>query len=335
MILSIVIPVYNMEKYIERCLDSILNQKYIKTFMENIEVLLINDGSTDSSLKILSSYEKKYGFVKVFDKKNGGVSDARNFGIKKAKGDYIWFIDSDDWIALDSLHIIFSELNENDLDILEFDFAKVSIANGDILITNETYYSKIQTKVVSGKMFLEEFGYLISVTSKVVKTALLLNNDIEFPLNRFSEESTPVLSLMLKSKRYKKINRVLYYYFSRENSRTTSKNITSMKKYNSDILINIREAIKMLEDVEDGFRKDKIYEMFSFSLSNIFLVIFKNKLDRQYLYSFIEDIKKLGIYPISKYSYYNKGFKRNLFRLVCNNTALLRCISTVVLPNSF
>ena len=96
---SIIIPVYNTEKYLEKCLDSIINQSY-----QNMEIIVVNDGSTDNSKDILFTYQNKYPkLINVYEKINGGLSDARNYGVSKASGDYLLFVDSDDYIESDLL----------------------------------------------------------------------------------------------------------------------------------------------------------------------------------------------------------------------------------------
>ena len=94
MLISIIVPVYNVENYLKECIDSILRQEF-----RDYEIILVDDGSKDDSGKICDEYGKKYSFISVIHKKNGGLSDARNFGLKIAKGEYILFIDSDDYIA--------------------------------------------------------------------------------------------------------------------------------------------------------------------------------------------------------------------------------------------
>lgn len=98
---TFIVPVYNVEKYLQRCLDSLIEQEYT-----NFEIICINDGSTDSSLKILRNYEAHHDKIKVISQKNAGLGSARNTGLKYVSGDYVWFIDSDDWIAKNSLSII-------------------------------------------------------------------------------------------------------------------------------------------------------------------------------------------------------------------------------------
>ena len=111
---SIVVPIYNVEKYLEKCLDSIKNQTY-----QNFEVIMVNDGSTDNSNKIMKKFELDNRF-KSYYKENGGLSDARNFGIIKAKGDYLILIDGDDYIEDDLLFQINKELQGKKYDIIRF-----------------------------------------------------------------------------------------------------------------------------------------------------------------------------------------------------------------------
>lgn len=113
MLVSIVIPVYNSELFLEKCLNSVINQSY-----KNVEIVAVNDGSTDNSKKILEKYEKLYSKFHFYDKKNTGVSGTRNFGIKHSHGDYIMFVDSDDWIDRDYIMKAVSVLKSNPVDLL-------------------------------------------------------------------------------------------------------------------------------------------------------------------------------------------------------------------------
>lgn len=109
MLVSIIIPVYNLETYICRCLDSCLNQILID---EEFEIICVDDGSNDRSLEILNEYQENYSCIRVFKQIHEGASAARNKGIKVARGEYIWFVDGDDWIAENSLHIVQDEIRK-------------------------------------------------------------------------------------------------------------------------------------------------------------------------------------------------------------------------------
>ncbi len=109
---SIIVPVYNVENYLNRCLDSLINQSF-----DDIEIICINDGSTDRSLEILKDYEKKDNRVKIINKENSGVSNCRNKGIKVSNGEYIVFVDSDDWIDIDTYEIMMDNIIKYNADI--------------------------------------------------------------------------------------------------------------------------------------------------------------------------------------------------------------------------
>lgn len=115
MLISFIVPVYNVEKYLDTCITSIVDQKY-----KDYEIILVDDGSTDSSPKICDRYEHQHSFIKTIHKENGGLSDARNYGIKAAKGEYILFVDSDDYIAPDAVENIVNTLKseKNDIDVM-------------------------------------------------------------------------------------------------------------------------------------------------------------------------------------------------------------------------
>ena len=110
---SVIVPVYNAEKYLNRCIDSLTNQT-----LEDIEMIFVNDGSTDNSINILKSYKEQDKRIVIIDKANEGVSEARNQGISKAKGDYIFFVDSDDWIDLNTLENMYETAIKDDIDIV-------------------------------------------------------------------------------------------------------------------------------------------------------------------------------------------------------------------------
>src|SRR5699024_7703741 len=117
--LSIIVPVYNTEKYIETCLESLLNQDIDKSMYE---IICVNDGSTDGSLAILKEYAKQYDNVVLIDKENEGVSIARNIGLEKARGDYVWFIDADDWVARQCFGVIKQEIAKYDPSVVQIGF---------------------------------------------------------------------------------------------------------------------------------------------------------------------------------------------------------------------
>lgn len=147
--ISIIIPVYNIEKYIEKCLDSILDQTY-----EDFEVIIVDDGSTDSSGQICDSYARTDNRIKVIHIKNGGASKARNIGIEYSSGDWITFVDGDDYIESTMLAELHKELCEKNLDVVFCDFRMVSEDSTKVL-QNFSMVDWNQEKEVSLSQYLE------------------------------------------------------------------------------------------------------------------------------------------------------------------------------------
>ncbi|MDD6812335.1 MAG: glycosyltransferase family 2 protein [Lachnospiraceae bacterium] len=181
-LISIIIPVYNVEKYLTRCLESVVAQTY-----SNLEIILVDDGSTDNSGKVCDKYQEIDSRIKVVHKKNGGVSDARNEGIDEACGEYIAFVDSDDWVTRNYIENMYAILVKNSCDIAICDVKRTS--KGDLKKSTEklkTYfkdeaikqllYQKISTsacgklykvenfiKLVYGMVYVSKSGNLCSV----------------------------------------------------------------------------------------------------------------------------------------------------------------------------
>ncbi|MPS65209.1 glycosyltransferase [Chryseobacterium sp.] len=320
--ISIIIPAYNVEKYLSRCLDSIINQNNFDKYKDNIEIIIINDGSFDDTAIIASEYCNEYSFINMYSQTNGGLSAARNFGLQNSSGKYVWFIDSDDWIAQDSFQVIFDEISKADIDILEFDVMYAIEHDKDFLIKSDHFYSSISTDLISSKYFLEREGYIVSVTSKLIKKSLFDLQAIQFPLKRFSEDNIVALKLMLSAKNYKKIKRNIYFYYQRNGSITNNKNINHIKKYLNDQILNCKDIDREL--LNYNFNKSKIREMQAFIVSNILLSLMENQFQIKEVMFFIKKLESIGQYPVKQYKYYNIGIKRELFRRIFNHTICIK-----------
>lgn len=165
--LSIIIPIYNVEKYVGICLDSVLEQD-IKH--DEYEIICINDGSTDGSLQILQNYAAKYSNIVVIDKQNEGVSATRNLGIEKAQGEYIWFIDADDWIAKNCLGKVKSIVNKEKFHLLVLTTKNVS-ADDDR--TNENF-------IKDSFQYKKQLPFFLSSIRSIIKTEVLIQAGIRF-----------------------------------------------------------------------------------------------------------------------------------------------------------
>ena len=185
---SVIVPVYNVEKYLERCLESLINQTY-----KNIEIIAINDGSTDNSLKILKKYEAIDLRIKIIDKNNEGLSQTRNVGINLATGEYITFVDSDDWIELNFLENMINLMKFNNTDVALSSYyreytEKVMNKNlgfqDTVVFNHNDVRSKLYRRMIGpiGDELKnpENLDSLITAWGKVYKTSIIKENNINF-----------------------------------------------------------------------------------------------------------------------------------------------------------
>lgn len=208
--ISVIVPVYNVEKFLCRCLDSVINQS-----LKEIEIICINDGSTDSSPDILNSYAPKDPRIKIINKENDGLSCARNDGIKIAKGEYISFIDSDDWIAADFLEKLYNTAKKHDADIAVCGIKRVKKNKESqmLLIEDEEVAEKLQDKV-----YLCDIPSHCYVWNKIYRTSELLKHNLFFEPHRFYEDRCFTIEVLINLKKVVSVPDVYYYYYKNKNS---------------------------------------------------------------------------------------------------------------------
>ncbi len=221
--ISIVVPVYNVESYLKKCLDSIINQTY-----KNLEIILVDDGSTDNSVDICDEYAKRDNRIKVIHKKNGGLSDARNTGIEIATGNYIGFVDSDDWIDENMYKLLYNNLIKEHADISCCNRYFVYINSIKKYGNANNYY-----RVMNSERAIElmcTMGYMgMSAYTKLYKKEVF--KDIRYPKGKVNEDIYTTYKLVDKASRIVYDSTPMYYYRQRKGSITNSKkvNITAMK----------------------------------------------------------------------------------------------------------
>lgn len=200
-IISIIVPVYNAEKYIVKCIDSVVGQSYSKW-----ELLLIDDGSTDLSAEICKKYLSDNRIHYLFQK-NKGVSAARNLGLQNTSGDYCLFLDSDDFLASSCLERCVVELETNLLDTLQFGFDKVALDG-----TKLSHFG-VDTDVYNGKEYGKNCDFLINVCGTITKKSIIEKNSIYFDEQiRLAEDQLFIMSVLANSERVKQISDGLYNY---------------------------------------------------------------------------------------------------------------------------
>ena len=223
-LISIILPIYNSEKTLNRAIDSILKQDY-----QNYELILVNDGSTDKSGRICSEYKNKYSIVKYFEIKNEGVSNARNVGLKHSKGEYIMFIDSDDEYCEDTLSQVYQYIQDNKTDWIIFGYDRIHVNNKiKVMNTNITYLEYGKQK----NIFIEKMqqNYLFNqIWNKVYKSKIIKEKQILFEREVSSGEDYRFnLKYIDAIDNAIYLNKVLYKYYSTENGLSLKVNPNKM-----------------------------------------------------------------------------------------------------------
>lgn len=240
---SVIVPVYNTEKYLEKCLDSLVNQT-----LSDIEIIVVNDGSTDGSQKIIDSFQEKYKEKVIsFIKTNGGLSDARNYGMKFAKGDYVGFIDSDDYVDITMYEEMYSKATEENSDYVECDFYWV-YHNKKRLDTREAYNGKKEMLV----------NARVVAWNKLIKRELLDKTKIEFPVGYRYEDVEFFYKLLPHLDRVSFVEKPFIYYIQRENSISNSQNERT------------KEIFDVLNHVIEYYKTQGIYEEYVAELEYIY-----------------------------------------------------------------
>lgn len=279
LMLSIIVPVYNVKKYINECLDSLISQDISD---KEYEIICIDDGSTDGSRDILDEFANKYRNIVVINKSNGGVSSARNCGINKAKGKYIWFVDSDDFITKNILSDIFSVLNNNSPDLL---FVKpIAFNDGEDTL-------KYKEKIIEENETTNE--YIDWLWTRLYKKSIIDDSKIRFNTNiSFAEDHMFCTMLNPYINKIITYDKVGYFYRRRPNSLSTT-----ATKDKLDILINSSSAF-----LESGINKTIDYDIarkevciMMISVMSTIATFPKTKANK-----LIKELKERKLFPLKK-----------------------------------
>lgn len=279
-LISIIVPIYNNHKSLDSCLESLLKQSYKK-----IEILLVDDGSTDGSSEICDKYAKSYKRIRVFHKKNGGVSSARNFGIKNAKGEFIFFVDADDSIVNDALEKLINIFIEKNVDLAVGDFLTKGKENN--LFENKFLYSdskfmdkdKIIYEVINYLKRPTGFSIFNYVWGKLYKTAVIKENNLFFDENLSVYEDVKFIFEYLEN-----INSLFYmrnhiYNYSITNNLNLSKNKNYKNPTSYKFALNAIEKFLLKNNVNSFEIKKYIGNAYIYFTIRTMISFFSNKID--------------------------------------------------------
>ena len=260
-LISIIVPIYNVENYLRMCLDSIQNQTY-----QNFECLLINDGSPDNSPDICREYVAKDARFHYFEKENGGLSSARNFGIERSTGAYLTFVDSDDWLEHDALDRLYGALRKEGADISIGRYNCYDESRCQYLFYDSNPDDSLEVidgKEIIGREAVEEMrnGNWTVAYLKLFKRELLEN--LPFPLGKIAEDTYWTWKVLLRASRVVYLNSYIYWY--RIGLSSTLSNTWSEKR--------------IYDEIEAREEKISILASLNYDLAN-HILIYKNRLQR-------------------------------------------------------
>ena len=235
-ILSIIIPVYNVEKYVRKTLESI----FVSTLPKSeLEVIVVNDGTKDNSMSIVNEFAAKFDNLKIINQENQGLSVARNTGLKAARGKYVWFVDSDDWIEYDSLPFLLKHLEHSDKDVLMFKIREYD-EEGRILLERFFHDNKNEEQVSGTEVVLYKKKYGVDITPMqqyVISRDFLLSNKLFFVPGIYHEDMEFAPRMLINAKKVAIIPKVIYCYLRRSNGSITTDETLFKKRCHSKIEI--------------------------------------------------------------------------------------------------
>lgn len=274
---TIIVPLYNAYNVVDKCIKSIINQTY-----KNVELLLINDGSKDETLKKIKKYEKEYSFIKVIDKKNEGVAKTRNLGIKKAKGKYIMFIDQDDYIDEDYVETLLKEIKNNNVDCVFSGYRREN-SKGECIQKRKlknTLWSKYTLLAPWAKIYNKEF---------------LIKNKTDFFSYKIGEDVYFTLKMISRNARIKIIDYIGYVWYFNEKS--VSNTIQRGMREDVDILV-------LLDKINEFSNHDEYISYYMYKYCVWYLLFSGRGANKE---KFIKEHKRYKEWLI-KNNYYNVLF---------------------------
>lgn len=204
-LISVIVPIYNVEDYLNRCVDSLINQTY-----SNIEIILVDDGSPDNCPAICDFYAQVDNRIKVIHKANGGLSDARNIGLRVASGDLIAFVDSDDWVSPTYIETMLNVLNDSDADIVECGFIRTA-GETDVSVRNNPSSRRSYSSAEALQLLIKDCELHQIVWNKLYTRSVIA--DTLFEIGKYNEDEFWTYQIMGRAHKIVKIDDILYYYY--------------------------------------------------------------------------------------------------------------------------
>ncbi|MRT93419.1 glycosyltransferase [Ancylomarina sp. 16SWW S1-10-2] len=301
MLLSIIIPVYNGEKYLARCFDSLFNQDLDH---RDYEVIVVNDGSSDSSLDIVNIYKSKYENLKIISQENQGQSAARNIGIREAKGEYLFFVDSDDYIAPLVLKNLINIAVISQLDFLGFSMTNTSSSNYKSIV-DFSKFNPDDIQVYDGLSYISNFNYYNTVWWYLFRRDILVITNLLFEEGKIIEDGIFTTELLLNCKRASYLDLNIYRYFINEDSIMHNKSKSHLAKISEDFKFIVHKFTNLIKLADrKGADSNAIKRLRARQESYVFFLfirLLKDNVSFKEIKQFILEMDSINVYPLNNF----------------------------------
>lgn len=294
-ILSIVVPLYNSEHYLPKCLDSLLQQDIPA---EEYEIILVNDGSPDGSLAVAEKYADCYNNITVVSQQNKGTSGARNTGLRIASGKYVYFVDPDDYILENSLKIILDQMERESLDVIRFGYTEVDEQYHPTKSCKHPEIPDYSPKIMDGATFMaDRLGVACYVWTFFFRTSVIKDNDIYFIEGDYFDDTPWLPRVLMNSERVNSVDFKRHFYLIRSDSLVQSQNHNTLLKKIKGERFLIKELNRQSRSIEN--KQADIWYNRMIGHCVLTLLSLATKYDEKEVESCISLIKKEGILPLS------------------------------------
>lgn len=304
MILSVIVPVYNVSKYLAKCLDSLLCQDLRA---DEYEIIVVNDGSTDNSGEIAAEYADKYSNIVLINQENQGLSGARNTGINVAQGKYIQFVDSDDYLETNVLKTLVDKMESDNLDVLRFNYQNVN-ENYEVYEPYKEHkpFVDYRDEICDGLTFLtERLGYACYAVQFIIKSELLKMDGNLFKTGIYFEDTEWTPRILTQAQRVTSTDFMVYNYLLRSGSITNSVLIEKKRKVLDDKIALVQSLKEQMVDKSDK----RWYEgMISATMVSIFGCIVDDFYKEKNTY--VSTLMQSGVFPLNKYHLSKRGIRK-------------------------
>lgn len=314
-VLSFIVPIYNVERFLPKCLHSIIDNDWNEI---TYEIIIVDDASPDRSVEIATEFAEKHENITVISQENKGLGGARNTGITKAKGDYLFFLDSDDFLKPNEIQELIKIATNNNLDLLEFGADRVDQHYRFI----DQVFKKENSLILDGLSYIAKYNFDNSACNKLYKRSFIVENEIVFFENTYIEDAPFNAEAFSKAQRVQSVPNTTIIFYQNQNSITRKKRTgENLKKFVADS-IRVTNQINHISTVVDKPDAKMVFQKrVALFTSGILLMIIRSNLSITEKKAFVKELMNNDLYPISKFT---DILQRDLFISIFNIKFILQ-----------